>query len=172
MKLGLVSLGKVFSPAVVGKAVQTFDKATMLIVSCCWGGALLLMLFALYTISLSVTARKQAIEAASLEPSLPQMLSKPPEVSEIKPIVDRMQRRFPDISFIFGSEQSLAISATDGAHFRTWLTVLSYIDTVSPQYRWQIKDLCVGAFCPGATPMKAVLTAQKISFSAPVTPSK
>jgi len=167
MKLGIVSFGKVFAPTVVSKALQSFDKATILIVSACWGGALLVMCFALYTISLSVTARTQAIEAAALEPSLPRMVSRPPEPAEIKPIVDRMQKRFPEIKFTLGSDKALTITATDGANFRTWLTVLSYIDTVSPQYRWEIKDLCVGGSCSGGQPMKASLIAKKITFSAP-----
>lgn len=156
-----------FSLAVISKAVQSFDKATMVIVSACWGGAIVVMLFALYTISLSVTAKKQALEAAAMEPSLPRMVTRPPEAGEIKPIVERMQKRFPDINFLLGSDLALTVTAIEGAKFRTWLTVLSYIDTVSPQYRWQIKEFCVGGICPNSTPMKAVLTAQKITFTVP-----
>lgn len=167
MKLGISSPGKMFAPAMLGKAIQSFDKATMLIVSACWGGAIVVMLFALYTISLSVTAKKQALEAAAMEPSLPRMVTRPPEAAEIKPIVERMQKRFSDITFTLGSDQTLTVTAVEGSKFRTWLTVLSYIDTVSPQYRWQIKEFCVGGICPSSIPMKAVLTAQKITFSVP-----
>jgi len=172
MKKGLSSYGKAFTPTMIKRAVTSFDKATIVIVSGCWGGALLVMLFALYTINLSVTAKRQAIEAAATEPSLPRMVTRAPEASEMKPIVERMQKRFPEIKFALGGEQSLTVTALEGSHFRTWLTVLSYIDTISPQYRWQIKELCVGGSCAGATPMKAILLAQKISFSAPSAPVK
>ncbi len=160
-------LSSVLSPALVTKVVQTFDKATMVIVSVSWGGAVVLMLFALYTLNLSVSAKKQVAEAAAMEPSLPRIVTRPPEAAEMKPIVERLQKRFPDIGFNLAADQTLTVTAVDGGRFRTWLTVLSYIDTISPQYRWQLKDFCVGAQCAATTPMKAVLTAQKITFSAP-----
>lgn len=165
MTLDIGSFGRAFAPRLINKAINAFDKATIVIVSSVWGGAILIMLFALYTINMSVTAKRQVIEAAATEPSLPQLVSRPPELTELKPIVDRMQKRFPDITFTLGNDKTLAISAQQGAKFRTWLTVLSYIDTISPQYRWQIKEFCVGGKCSGSVPMKAVLVAQKISFS-------
>lgn len=161
------SIGKMFSPRLMARALQTFDKATMVIVSACWGGTILLMLFALYTLNLSVTAKRNAIEAAAAEPSLPRIVTRPPEQKEIKPIVERLQKRFPDIGFTLNNDQTLQVTALDGSRFRTWLTVLSYIDTVSPQYRWSIKEFCVGAQCGATTPMKAILGAEKITFSPP-----
>ena len=165
MALDLNTIARTLAPRFVNKAVKTFDKATIVIVSSCWGGAILIMLFALYTINMSVSAKKQVITAAATEPSLPQLVSRPPELNELKPIVDRLQRRFPDISFTLGNDKSVTITATQGSKFRTWITVLSYIDTISPQYRWQIREFCVGGKCGGSVPMKAVLIAQKISFS-------
>ena len=165
MKIEGLSLAKLLSPRVLHKVVQTFDKGTMVIVASSWGVAVLLMSFALYTVHLSVTARRSAIEAAAQEPVLPKLVARPPEAKEIQPIVDRIKKRFPDITFSVAGDQSLTISTTDGQKFRTWLGVLSYIDTVSPQYRWQIKDFCVGMTCPASTPMRAVLAAQKITFS-------
>jgi len=166
MKLDLSFYARVFNPAFISKILKTFDKATMLIVSVSWGGSLFLMLFALYTVNLSVTAKREVYEAAAMEPSLPKIMTRKPENSEIKPLVDRLQKRFPDISFSLSNEQALTVSAVDGAKFRTWLTVLSYIDTISPQYRWQMKDFCVGVQCKASTPMRAILTAQKITFAA------
>ncbi|MDD3183233.1 MAG: hypothetical protein PHD48_10590 [Alphaproteobacteria bacterium] len=165
MSFELGSFGRAFVPRMVNRAVHTFDKATIVIVSSCWGGAILIMLFALYTINMSIVAKRQVIEAAAAEPSLPQLVSRPPELSELKPIVDRLQKRFPEISFSLGNDRALTVSAQQGAKFRTWLTVLSYIDTISPQYRWQIREFCVGGKCSSSIPMKAVLVAQKISFS-------
>ena len=162
----ITTSAKTFAPGIIKKAIESFDKATIVIVSACWGGAILIMLFALYTINISVAAKKQVAEAAASEPSLPSMVTRPPEKSEMTPIVQRMQKRFPEITFVLAGDQSLTVSAIEGAKFRTWLSVLSYIDTISPQYRWQIKDFCVGGACSAGMPMKAVLTAQKISFTA------
>lgn len=165
MAFDLNALGRTFTPRILSKAMHTFDKATIVIVSSCWGGAILIMLFALYTLNLSVNAKRQAIEAAASEPSLPKLVSRAPELSELKPLVERLQKRFSDISFSLGNDKMLTVAAQQGAQFRTWLTVLSYIDTISPQYRWEIKEFCVGVRCSSSMPMRAILRAQKISFS-------
>lgn len=162
-----LSFMRLLAPRLIGRAVQSFDKATVVIVASCWGGALLVIVFALYTLNLSVQAKKSIVEAAAQEPFLPKIETKAPNASEINVILERMKSRFPDIAFTLSNDQSLTISAIEGAKFRTWLTVLSYIDTISPQYRWKIKDFCVGMKCPAATPMRATLVAQKITFSMP-----
>ena len=165
MGTDLSSFSRAFAPRVMQKAIQAFDTATVVIVGSCWGGAIVIMLFALYTLNMSVTAKRQVIEAAAAEPALPRMVTRPPELSELKPITERLQKRFPEIGFTLGTDKSLAVTAQQGPKFRTWLTVLSYIDTISPQYRWQIKEFCVGGQCSASVPMKAVLIAQKISFA-------
>lgn len=172
MALDFISFGKAFAPRFVSKAIDTFDKASAVIVSVCWGGALVIVLFAVYTLQLSAEAKRETIEAKAMQPSLPRMRKKPPKMTEIQPIVDRLQRRFPNITFNLGRDSSLTVSTSDGDMFRDWLTILSYIDTVSPQYRWEIKDFCVGMRCPGSVPMRAILTAKKVTFTAPKTKSR
>ncbi len=169
MQRNLSLYAKIFNPALIGKVLYTFDKATMVVVSATWGAILLLILFALYTVNLSVEAKRQMLESAAMEPDLPRILTRRPEASEIRPLLERLQKRFPEIGFSLANDLTLTVTASDGAYFRTWLTVLSYIDTISPQYRWQIKEFCVGTQCRGSVPMQAFLTAQKITFSAPKT---
>jgi hypothetical protein len=166
MKLNAFAFAKVFNPHLMNKVMQTFDSITIVVVASCWGAAAIIIILALYTVHLSVSTKRDVIEAAAKEPALPQLVMRPPEATEMGPIVERLQRRFPDITFALSNDKSLTVSAVDGSKFRTWLTVLSYIDTISPQYRWQIKDLCVGMQCPSGTPMRSVLIARKITFSA------
>lgn len=167
MKTEGLSLTRMLAPRLIARVVQSFDKATVVIVGSCWGATLLIIIFALYALNLSVQAKKSVVEAAAQEPFLPKIVAKSPNAAEIGVIIERMKSRFPDITFALANDQSLTVSAIEGAKFRTWLTVLSYIDTISPQYRWKIKDFCVGMKCPVATPMKATLVAQKITFSVP-----
>lgn len=167
MKRKLSFYTKILNPVLIGRLMRTFDQATTVIVSVSWGGALLILLFALYTVNLSVTAKRQVYEAAAKEPSLPSIVSRKPEGAEMAPILERLQKRFPDIGFSLANDQALTVSASDGARFRTWLTVLSYIDTISPQFRWQMKEFCVGVQCKATTPMRAILMPQKITFSMP-----
>ncbi len=165
MKGPFTFYAKVLNPALINRALRTFDKATMVVVSATWGGAVLLMLFALYTVNLSVSAKKQVVEAAAREPSLPKIVTRKPESSEMNPLLERLQKRFPEITFNLSNDLSLTVSAVDGARFRTWLTVLSYIDTISPQFRWEMKEFCVGVQCKASVPMRAILAPKKITFT-------
>ena len=172
MKLDIPNIGKAFSPRIMARAMRAFDRATMVVVMTCWGGALLVMMFALYTLVLSVNAKRETLEAAAREPSLPRIVKSAPEMAEMKTLSERLQKRFPDIKFNLSRENVLTVSASDVNNFRQWLTVLSYVDTFSPQHHWTIKEFCVGSRCDRATPMKAILSAEKISFSAADTDSK
>lgn len=167
MKIDMQSIGKAFTAKVMDRAVKAFDRATMVVVASCWAGAIAVMALALYTVSLSVKAKQESIAAASIEPGLPKVVSKPLETAEIQPIVDRLQKRFPEITFTATKDKTVSVTASDVNYFRLWLTVLSYIDTVTPQYRWTLKEFCVGIKCDKNTPMKAVLGAEKVTFATP-----
>jgi len=159
-------LSGLFAPRLLEKAMHSFDKATMVVVLSSWGGALVLVAIALYTLNLSLETTRHRIEAMAMEPLLPEIVNQAPDSNEMKPIVDRLKNQFGELKFEESTGQGLAVIAIDGAQFRTWLAALSYIDTVSPQYRWQIKELCVGSACPGAL-MRALLSPQKITFMLP-----
>jgi hypothetical protein len=165
MKLDIQSIGKAFAPGIMFRAIRAFDRATMVVVLTCWTGALFVMIFALYTLNLSVTAKHDMWEAAAAEPSLPRIVSKVPEAVEVQPFVDRLKKQFPSITFAMGHDQAVTVSTTDIDNFRLWLTVLSYIDTALPQYRWTVNEFCVGIGCDRSTPMQATLKAEKITFA-------
>ncbi|MGE0109220.1 MAG: hypothetical protein AB7S81_05575 [Bdellovibrionales bacterium] len=157
----------VFSPRFFSRAFQSFDKSLMVIVSSCWVGAILVMAFALYTLTFSAETKRATLAAAASEPTLPKLVTRKPDTKEIQPLVTRLEKRFPDITFRIGRDRSITVAARTADYFRTWLTVLSYIDTISPWFRWRIKEFCVGANCSYGNPMTAILTAEKISFSLP-----
>lgn len=165
MSLDLPTALKAMAPKFAMKAVQTFDKATMVVVGACWGAAILMMAFALYTVSLSASTKRAAEAAAASEPALPKITRKPMEMHDAQVMVDRLQHRFAGINFSLGSDQSVSVTTNDGAKFREWLNALGYIDTVSPQYRWSLREFCAGK-CQGNMLMQAVLTGEKISFEA------
>jgi len=156
---------KSMSGRFVSKAIHTFDRATMVVVSVCWGAAILMIMFALYAVSLSASTRRAYEAAAASEPILPKIARKPMDVRDVKPLVDRLQHRYPGISFTIGNDNSIAISSTDGAKFHDWLNVVRYVDIASPKYRWIIKELCVGR-CTGAL-MRAQMVGEVVTFEAP-----
>ncbi len=159
---------RVFSPRVITRAIRAFDRATVVIVASTWGGVVLLMLFALYTLNLSTRAKVETVAAAAMEPALPQMLSRQPDMKEMEEIRNRLEKRFPDVTFAVAPDRAMTLTANDGSKFRMWLNALTYIDTAYPKYRWRIKEMCVGAKCSTNIPMKAVLTPDKIVFANPV----
>jgi len=167
MKIDAGNIGKAFSPGIMSRAIRTFDRATTIVVLTCWGGAILIMAFALYTLNLSISAKREALEAVAKEPILPRIMNKVPDTAEIKSMVDNLQRKYPEINFVLGKDSSLLVTANSASNFRLWMTVLSYIDTISPQYRWTINEFCVGSRCDKATPMKALISPEKISFVVP-----
>ncbi len=157
---------KSLSPKFMGRALQTLDRATTVVVTACWGAAIVMIAFALYTVMLSASTRRAAETAAASEPVLPKIVRKPIDVHDAQPLLDRLQHRFPDLKFALANDQSLTVSANDGSRFREWITVLGYIDTVSPKYRWTMSGFCVGK-CENNALMHAILTAERISFEAP-----
>ena len=72
----------------------------------------------------------------------------------------------PEINISLNNDQTVTISADSGNKFREWLTAISYIDVMSPQYRWTIKEFCAGK-CIGGVLMHAILIGEKVSFEAP-----
>lgn len=166
MAFDLQSYIKVFSPRVVEKAIQTFDRATTVVVGACWGGAVLMMGFAIYTTMATVSAKRDMAKALAVEPSLPKMTQGKVDERSAEMLVDRLHRLYPEITITLGNGQVVTVSTGDGSKFRQWLTALSYIDTVAPDYHWTLSSFCVGK-CPGNELMKAVVTGERIMFEAP-----
>jgi hypothetical protein len=162
---------KALSPVLVSKAMATFDKATMIVVGVCWGGALMMMAFALYTVSMTVSARHATDAALIAEPSLPKIVRTNMDVRTAQIMLERLQKHYPDINFALQPNQVLKVSTNDGAKFHQWLTALSYIDTIAPEWHWSIQEFCVGK-CSGNDLMRAMLTGEHISFEAPSISSK
>lgn len=166
MRRNAQNIGKAFAPRFVDHALRTFDKATMVVVLASWSIAVVAMAFALYTVNLSVVAKREVAAAAAAEPSLPREIITALSDKELQPILEKLRRNFSDITFSV-SGTTLNVSTADVGSFRLWLTVLGYIDTMSPQYRWRMNEFCVGMKCGNNTPMRASLTAEKITFAQP-----
>jgi hypothetical protein len=157
---------KSLSPDVFVKAIRTFDRVTLLIVSICWMTTFVVMTLALYTISLSVTARKAAEEALATEPTLPKIVRNGVEGKELQVMIDRLQHHYPEVSISF-QDKTLSITATNGDRYHQWLSAIGQIDTVNPQFHWNIKSLCVGALCGGQNIMAIELAGEKVSLEMP-----
>jgi len=159
------SVIKAMSGRFVSKAIHTFDRATIVVVSVCWGAAILMLVFTLYTISLSASTHRAAETAAASEPILPKITRKQIDTRDAKALIDRMQHRYSGMNFTLGNnDNSITVSSTDGAKFHDWVSAVRSVDVSSPKYRWTIKELCVGR-CTGAL-MRAMLLGETVTFEA------
>ncbi|MGE3623005.1 MAG: hypothetical protein AB7H77_03895 [Bdellovibrionales bacterium] len=163
MKSEYQALLKALGTKFVNRSIQTFDRATIVVVGVCWGAAILMIAFTVYTISLSASTRRAAEVATASEPVLPKIVRKPVSVKDAQPLVDRLQKRFPGAIITLNNDQTITLTASDGLKFREWLSAVSYIDVASPKYRWTIKEFCVGR-CTGGTLMRALVAGETISF--------
>lgn len=157
---------KALSPTIASKAMNTFDRATTVVVGACWAGAVLIMAFAVYTMTLSVSAKREAEAALVGEPSLPKIERKGMEARKAQIMIERLQKSYPEVNFSLQNNQILNVTAIDGSRFKQWLTALSYIDTISPEYHWAIQEFCVGK-CRGGELMRATLRGENVYFKAP-----
>ena len=154
----------------MNKAIQSFDRATVVVVGVCWGAALFMIAFTLYSLHLASATGHEAEEAAAAEPILPKISHKPIDGRDAKALYERLQHQHPGLNLSLGNDNALTISAQDGAKFNEWLGLLRYVDIASPKYRWTLKEFCVGK-CAGSL-MHAVLVGETVSFEAPNTDSK
>lgn len=159
---------KFLSPRLVAKAVTSLDKSTSVIISTCWLAALVTLILAVFSVHNAISAKKAASEALVAEPVLPKVTNTPINAREGQAILDRLQHQFPDIKFEMGPMESIVVKSEDGAKFHQWITALSYIDAMAPEFRWTLREFCVGA-CNGQDLMKAVVAGQKAAFSLPQT---
>jgi hypothetical protein len=156
---------RTFSPKIMVKAVQSFDRATTVVVISCWGAALVAMIAAVYTLTLSVSAHHEVESALVAEPVLPKIVHKPMDIHGVQAMFDRMQHRFPEINFSVRA-QDLAVTSMNGTYFHQWLSAISYIDTISPDLHWSFDEFCVGE-CKNSELMHAILKGERVSFEAP-----
>jgi len=157
---------KIFSPRIVMKAMVSLDKSTAVIISACWLAALVTLILAVFAIHGAVSTKKEAADALAIEPVLPKADTSAISVREVQSIMDRLQHQFPEIKFEPGANESIVVKSSDGSKFHQWVSALTYIDTMAPQYRWTLPEFCVGS-CSSQDLMRAVVQGQRVVFSLP-----
>jgi hypothetical protein len=157
---------KSLKPAIMAKAIKTFDRHAMLMISVSWAVTIVVMFFALYTINLSVSAKKEAEAAIATEPILPKIIRGGVGGKELQTMIDRLQRRYPEIRVTW-QNNVLSIAGANGGVYHQWLTAIGQVDTLYPQYHWRIQGMCVGKICTGNDIMVIDLVGEKIAFEMP-----
>ncbi len=157
---------KALSPKIASKVIATFDRSTMMLSGVAWLVMIVTMSLTLYTMHMAIAARRDAATEIVAEPHLPKTMRSSLDAREIQALIDRMKRLYPGLEFTQSTGKTLTVSTNDGSKFREWLTALSYIDSVTPQYHWSLSELCAGK-CGSKDLMRAALSGEKISYDAP-----
>jgi hypothetical protein len=157
---------KSLSPGLVAKALATFDRLTLLILSICWSATLTVMIFALYTVNLAISAQRAAEEALATEPTLPTIKRTALATKEVQFMIERLQRRYPDVT-VKWENNILSLNGANGGSYHQWLTAIGQVDTIYPQFHWKIQSLCVGSQCGSQNIMGVELTGEKVAFEPP-----
>lgn len=165
MKKDVKLFVRMLSPRIVAKALVLLDKSTAVVVGACWLSAVAALILAALAVHAAVDVKKEAASAIVAEPVLPQVSTNGITPKDTQAVVERLQRQFPDLKIEIDSAQGIIVKTDDGSRFHQWITALSYVDTMAPQYRWNLKDFCVGK-C-GAELMRATVTGQRVAFSLP-----
>lgn len=159
-------LRALLSPDYLGRAMRALDRATLVIIGVVWLGSILMMGIAIYTAVKAGKARQQTEEAAAVEPIVPQTSRAVVPRAELEKLADRLRNRFDKVSFNAMPDNTLEIVSSEAGVYLDWLAAMSYLDTIAPQVRWAIRDLCVGSECGGAL-MRAAVTGERVTFKMP-----
>lgn len=153
-------------PAMIGKAVKTFDRTSGVMVIAVWAAALAFMGLAYFAVEQTVAARSAIATAQATEPVLPEIRQDDVPRGQVDGYIERVTKRYGSKVSVSNAAGELKISATTADAFSSWMGAISYLDTIAPDMTWTIKDFCVGPECKEGL-MSVRLTAKKISFVAP-----
>ncbi len=168
MRAGIGSIMTLLSVDLLAKTLRSLDRTAMAMLIVSWCAAITMMGVALYTVSTAHRARQEAETAAALEPMVPTIKRATLTRKELDGFVERLRARYKVVGINATPDNALEISGAESAHFLDWLSAISYLDTVAPQVRWSIRDLCVGNECGSATLMRALIIAERVTFQAPL----
>lgn len=156
------------SPEQLGRALKTLDRVAVAMMLTSWLAAAVLMGFALYAANSAGKARQAAEVAAAVEPIVPVLQRATLPKVELEKYAVQLRDRFAKIGFNALPDNGLEVASTEGQDYLEWLAALSYLDTLAPQVRWAVRDLCVGPECGAGAVMRAVVAGERVTFKMPV----
>jgi hypothetical protein len=168
--LRATEIGRYFSGNVFEKAVLTIDKSTLLIIGIAWLVAMVVAGLAFATVKEASQLRLKTEVARALEPVLPKIVRLPLSKEQYEPLLLRLKKQFPTITFEITPKPTLKIHTSNADEFISWLNAVSYTDSMVSTVRWTLASFCVGVECPSEGLMQAELTAEAINITQPESP--
>lgn len=167
LNIRLQEIGKYFSSSIFEKAIQTLDKSALIIISISWLVAFLAMGMAFLGAREAAALRVKVETAKALEPAVPKISRTLLNKDQYLPLLERLKKQFPGISFDITPKPSLRIYTNKSEEFMNWINAVSYTDSMVSAVRWSLASMCVGTECPGEFVMSAELVAEMITITSP-----
>ncbi|MEJ0062480.1 MAG: hypothetical protein WDO70_04595 [Alphaproteobacteria bacterium] len=163
------NISDLLSPLLIAKVLRSLDRTAMVMMIVAWSAAMGMMGIAIYTVKTAGRTSQQAEAAAALEPVVPTMQRTALPRADLEKLADRLASRYRGVSFVATPDNTLDIANSEPNNFMDWLASLSYLDTIAPEARWTIRDLCIGSEC-GQALMRARIVGERVTFKAPAQP--
>jgi hypothetical protein len=165
LDLRMGEASRYFSGSVFEKAMVSLDKITLWIVCVTWVVALAAMGGAYMAVKTAGGLKIQAEAARAQEPPVPVISRLPLNKEQYIPLVDRVKKQFPGLTYEITNKPSLRITSINGDMFNGWLNAIGYTDSMVPTIRWNMVMFCAGTECPGEGLMQSELVAETINIS-------
>jgi hypothetical protein len=167
LNLRMAESSRYFSGKVFENALMSIDKVSLWIVSIVWIVAAVAMGMAFITVRGAADIKLKVETARALEPMVPKINRNPLSREQYDPLLQRVKKQYPTLTYEITSRPSLRISSNVGEQFDSWLNAIGYTDSLVPAVRWSLIYFCAGTECPGAGIMQADLIAETINISQP-----
>lgn len=148
------------------QAVRTFDRASGIVVLIVWGAAIILMGLAYLSVQQTLHARQQIAQAQADQPSLPQFHEQPVDGQLLDTMTQKLIKRYGGKLTVTGSGGEIRMSGATADAYQSFLSAIAYLDTVTPDVSWKIKDFCVGSECKEGM-MSVHLSGGKVGITDP-----
>ncbi len=149
---------KVFSPRIMARALTSFDRASAFLVVVGWVVAFMMLILA------DIAVHRIASVSVDKESPGVKVVASAMSPDEIKPVYDRLEKRFPDLKMRLDDGQKIEIASDSGAGFQQWIAAIQAVETEAPQFSWSFDSFCVGQ-CGDRGLMSAAIVGQKKEFS-------
>lgn len=151
---------------IVNKALMTFDKASGLIVALIWGAAIAFMGLAYVSVEQVLNGRLETAKAEAAVPAIPTIQQEALGGTIVTDLAARLGKQYGVKLNFAASGADLRISTSAAEAYNTWVSAITYLDTISGDTTWGIKELCIGVECRDGL-MTITLTGKKVSFGTP-----
>lgn len=110
--------------------------------------------------------QKQLSLAEANRITVPQLSYRPVDPAILKPIVEKLKKVYPSLTFELQNEGMIGVKALTTRDFPAWRSAIGDLAFGSPGWKLSVKKLCTGRGC-ASEPLQASIAVQEVMIQAP-----